>query len=92
MLDPERPVLVEGGDALGLGHKRGGALFRGRVHELDDGGLGGAVIPGRQVVALRIDMGSKGENGSRHTDSDPPAPLKSPHAALLLENEVGTST
>ena len=41
MLDPQRAVLVEGGDALGRRHELRAALGRGRLHELDDRLLGG---------------------------------------------------
>ena len=40
MLDPQRAVLVEGGDALGRRHEVRAALRDGRLHELDHGLLG----------------------------------------------------
>jgi hypothetical protein len=50
MLDPQRSVLIEGGDAL-LGQNEIRARLVGRgFHEVDDCLLGGAVIPRRQRV------------------------------------------
>ena len=50
LLDPQRAVVVERGDALGLGHEVGRAFRGHRRDEIDDRGFGGAVVPGRQRI------------------------------------------
>ena len=50
--DPQRAVLVEGGDALGGRHELRAALRGGRLHELDNRLLGRAVVPRRQRIGL----------------------------------------
>src|SRR6185312_9000106 len=50
MLDPERAVLIEGGDALRRRHELRAPFGRRRLYELDNGLLGRAVVPGRQRV------------------------------------------
>jgi hypothetical protein len=46
MLNPKRPILVEGGDAFFRRHKLRACLVDGgRLHKCDDRLLGGAVIP-----------------------------------------------
>ena len=52
MLDPQRAVLVEGGDALGRRHELRAALRRRRLHELDDRLLRRAVVPRGQRIGL----------------------------------------
>ena len=54
LLDPERAVIVEGGDAiLGL-HIIGPTLLRYARDEIDDGLLGWTFIPGRQRIGLSL--------------------------------------
>lgn len=36
MFDPQRPILVERGNALGGRHELGTALCRGSLHDLDN--------------------------------------------------------
>jgi hypothetical protein len=50
VLDPERAVIVEGGDAVGWRHVVGAALGGHRLDELDDRRLGSAVVPGWQWI------------------------------------------
>jgi hypothetical protein len=61
VLDPQRAVLVEGGDALGGRHELRAALRRGLFTKVDDRLLGRAVVPGRQRVGLRLGMHAQGE-------------------------------
>src|SRR5213594_515517 len=53
MLDPQRAVLVERGDALGRRHEPRAALRRRALHELDDRLLGRPVVPRRERIGLR---------------------------------------
>ena len=58
VLDPERAVLVEGGEPVLGRHEVGAAGLGGGVDEIEDRLLGRAVVPGRQrVVALRVGSG-----------------------------------
>ena len=54
LLGPQRAVVVEGGDALGGRHEIRPALPRNAGDEIDDRLLGGAVVPRRQRVGLRL--------------------------------------
>jgi hypothetical protein len=52
LLGPERPVVVEGGDALlGRHELRAGAIGH-RLDEREDALLGGAIVPGGQRIGL----------------------------------------
>ena len=54
MLDPQRAVLVEGGDARLRRHELRARLVGGRLHELDDRLLRGAVVPRGQRIGLGV--------------------------------------
>ena len=53
LLDPERPVVVEGGDALRRGYEVWCAGLGHARHEGDDGALRRAVVPRRQWILRR---------------------------------------
>ena len=50
VLDPERAVLVEGGEPVRRRHEVGAARLGGGADEVEDRLLGRAVVPGRQRV------------------------------------------
>jgi hypothetical protein len=54
LLDPERTVIIEGRDALLDRHEEAPALRCVPCDEIEDRSLGGAVVPGRQRIALRL--------------------------------------
>ena len=54
MLDPQRPVLVEGRDALRWRHEVGARGVGGRVDEFDDRVLRRPGIPRGQGIAFRV--------------------------------------
>ena len=71
VLDPERAVLVEGGDALGRRHELRARRGRGRLDEVDDRLLGGAVVPGGQRVGLaRGRVPPRGDQRAEHKERD----------------------
>jgi hypothetical protein len=53
LLDPQRAVIVEGGDAILWLDIVGATLFRHPRHEIDDRLFGLTVIPGWQRISLR---------------------------------------
>jgi hypothetical protein len=57
LLDPERAVVVEGGDALGRGDEIGRAFPRHGGDEVQDGPLGVAVVPRWQRIG-RLRLGN----------------------------------
>jgi hypothetical protein len=71
LLDPQRPVLVERGDAL-LGREESRArLVGGRPHEVEDCLLGGSIIPGRQrIVPVRLTDSRDRQEHEGHQGSD----------------------
>ena len=66
LLDPERAVVVERGDAL-LGENEVGASLVGDAgDEVDDRALGGAVVPGRErIVGAGVDGGQAQQRDAR---------------------------
>ena len=52
VLDPERAVLVEGGEPIRRRHEVRAARLGGGPDEVEDRLLGRAVVPGRQRVGL----------------------------------------
>ena len=50
VLDPQRAVLVEGGEPVLGRHEVGAARFGGGADEIEDRLLGRAVVPGRQRI------------------------------------------
>ena len=74
MLDPERAVLIEGGDAILGRHEARAASSWSRLHEGEDRLLGRAVVPGRQRIIRRLrrndEPGNNKENHER-TNFDP---------------------
>ena len=68
MLDPERAVLVESGDALLGRHEFRASLIRGGLHEVDDRLLGGPVVPRGQRVTrcCGLRLRGRGQERSRH--------------------------
>ena len=63
LLGPERPVVVEHGDALRRRHEIGSALARHALDELDDRPLRSALVPRREGVGLRGLAGCRDERG-----------------------------
>jgi hypothetical protein len=57
MRDPQRAVLIEGGDARLRRHELRATLFRSGLHELDDRLFGGSVVPRRQRIWLSKCLG-----------------------------------
>jgi hypothetical protein len=53
-LDPERAVVVEGGDAVGDGDEVRRALFGDALDEGDDGFFGSGIIPGGKRVLMDL--------------------------------------
>src|SRR5690349_16290383 len=75
MLDPECPVLIEGGDTLLGRHKRGAALLGGRLNEISDRSFGLPILPGRYGI-------------SRLTRRDPSYQESRPRLAPLSASQV----
>ena len=66
--DPQRAVLVEGGQA-GLGrHELGAGLVGGGFHEVENGLLGRPLVPGRERV-LGLGQGSQTQ-GRKEPDAE----------------------
>ena len=63
MLDPQRAVLVEGGDALRGRHELRAGLVGRRMNEVHNGLFGLAVVPGRERIILSLRLGSKTAHG-----------------------------
>ena len=57
MLDPQRAVIVEHGDALRLRHEIGRAFLGHLLDEGDDGRLRGGVVPRWQRIGLGLRRG-----------------------------------
>ena len=68
LLDPERAVIVEHGDPLGLRHEVGAALRRDRGNEIDDRRLRRAVVPGRQISCAGRMPEADDQHGRQATD------------------------
>ena len=58
LLGPQRAVVVEGGDPLRRRHEILRAFRRHGVHEIDDRGLGRAVVPRRERILRRRRRGA----------------------------------
>jgi hypothetical protein len=71
--DPQRAILVEGGDALGGRNERRGALGRGCPHELDDALFGWAVVPGRQRIGLCLRVTADEQQGAERQGTQDPS-------------------
>ena len=76
MLDPERAVLVEGGDPVGRQHEVGAARRGHGVDERDDRRFRGTVVPGRQRIVGRLDVPGRDAKGEDNEAGEPGDPLR----------------
>jgi hypothetical protein len=87
VLDPERAVVVEGGDAVGGRHIVGAAFGGHRLDERDDRLPGRPVIPRGQRVGLRKGGCGYEEAGNQRQQGAPYLPKVGSHRSLLAEIE-----
>ncbi len=66
LLRSQGAVVVEGSNALGNGHEIGPTFFRDPCHELEDGLLRHALVPGRERVGGR-GAGGRRERADEHS-------------------------
>ena len=86
VLDPERAVLVEGGEPVRRRHEVGAARLGGGADEVEDRLLGRAVVPGRQGVGglgkgrAQVQYARQGQRGGEADGAD-----KTGHGLLISD-------